>query len=60
MRIAGLVLAVAGWFIPVAALTFTQSLTARFVVAVLGIVVTLVGVLGVLNKNHLKHAIWKV
>lgn len=60
MKILGLVMALAGWFIPVAALTFTQSLAARFVIVVLGIVVILAGILGVLNKSHLKHAIWKL
>ena len=59
MRIAGILLALAGWLIPVVALSVTQSLTVRFVVAVLGISISLVGILVVLNKAHLEHAIWK-
>jgi hypothetical protein len=59
MRIVGVVMALAGWLLPVAGLTFTQSLTARFVLVFLGIAITLVGIIGVLNKAHLKNAIWK-
>ena len=59
MRIVGVLLALAGWLLPVLALSFTQSLTARFGACVLGIIISLVGILGVLNKAHLEHAIWK-
>ena len=59
MRIVGILLALAGWLIPVVALSLTQSLIARFAVAVLGIIISLVGILVVLNKAHLEHAIWK-
>ena len=59
MKLVGILLALAGWLIPVVALTITQSLAARFVLAVLGIIISLVGILAVLNKAHLEHAIWK-
>ena len=59
MRIVGVLLALAGWLIPVVALSITQSLTARFAACVLGIIISLVGILVVLNKAHLEHAIWK-
>ena len=59
MRIVGILLALAGWLIPLVGLTVTQSLTARFVLVVLGIGISLTGILGVLNKAHLKNAIWK-
>ena len=59
MKLVGILLALAGWLIPVVALTITQSLAARFVLAVLGIIISLVGILVVLNKAHLEHAIWK-
>jgi hypothetical protein len=59
MRIVGLLLAVVGWLIPVVGLTLTQSLSARFILVVAGIGISLVGILGVLNKAHLKNAIWK-
>jgi hypothetical protein len=60
MRLVGLLLAVVGWLIPVVGLTLTQSVGARFVFAVVGIGISLIGILGLLNKAHLKNAIWKV
>jgi hypothetical protein len=59
MRIVGVVLALVGWLIPVVGLTITQSTSARFILALLGIAVTLFAIMGVLNKAHLKNAIWK-
>lgn len=60
MKIAGLALVVVGWLLPIVALSYTQSLKARFVIAVIGIAISLFGILGVLNKEHLKRAIWKI
>jgi len=59
MRIVGILLALAGWLFPVAALSMTQSTAARFAAAVLGIIISLVGILGVLNSAHQADAIWK-
>jgi hypothetical protein len=59
MKILGLALAIVGWLIPVLALTFTSSNAARLILGLVGIGVCLVGILGVLNKAHLEHAIWK-
>jgi hypothetical protein len=59
MKLVGILLALVGWMVPVLALTQTQSLSARFIAAVLGIIVSLVGILVVLNGEHLKGAIWK-
>lgn len=59
MRLMGVLLAFAGWLIPIMTLPLTQSLTVRFILAVLGISISLVAVLVVLNKAHLKHAVWK-
>ena len=59
MKLVGILLALVGWIVPVMALTQTQSLAARFIAAVLGIIVSLVGILFVLNGEHLKGAIWK-
>ena len=60
MRIVGLLMAVAGWLISVVGLSLTSSLSGRFILVVLGIAVSLIGILGVLNKAHLKNVIWKV
>jgi hypothetical protein len=59
MKIVGIVMALVGWLIPVVSLPLTQSLSARFVASVLGLIISLVGILGVLNQAHLKDAIWK-
>ncbi|HVO80445.1 MAG TPA: hypothetical protein VMT28_06930 [Terriglobales bacterium] len=59
MKVVGFLLVLIGWLAPVATLTVTQSMTVRLVLAVIGISISLVGILGVLNKAHLKHAIWK-
>ena len=60
MQIVGILLALIGWVIPIVGLTITQSLGARFILAILGISISLTGIMGVLNKAHLKKAIWKV
>jgi hypothetical protein len=59
MKIVGILLALIGWLIPILALSMTQSTGARFIACLVGIAVSLVGILGVLNKAHLEHAIWK-
>jgi hypothetical protein len=59
MRIVGLLLALIGWLTPILALSMTQSNGARLVACLVGIAISLVGILGVLNKAHLDTAIWK-
>ena len=59
MRIVGILLALAGWLLPVVALSMTQSTGARFGACVVGIVISLVGILVVLNGFHQQDAIWK-
>jgi hypothetical protein len=59
MKIVGILMALGGWLAPLVALTQTQSLAVRFIVAVVGIIISLVGIMVVLNGEHLKVAIWK-
>jgi hypothetical protein len=59
MKTVGVLMALVGWIIPVVSLPLTQSLSARFVASILGLIISLVGILGVLNQAHLKEAIWK-
>jgi hypothetical protein len=59
MRIVGILVTLAGWLLPVVALSMTQSMGARFGACVLGIIISLVGILGVLNPAHQADAIWK-
>jgi VIT1/CCC1 family predicted Fe2+/Mn2+ transporter len=58
MRLAGLVLAVLGWFIAVLS-TQVPGVGAQTAVALAGFLIAVVGVVGVLNQHHLKGAIWK-
>jgi len=59
MKIVGILLALAGWLLPVVALSMTQSTGARFGTCVVGIIISLVGILVVLNGFHEQDAIWK-
>ena len=60
MKLVGILMAIAGWVVPVVGLTMTESLGARFVLSGIGLIISLVGILVVLNGAHLKEAIWKV
>lgn len=60
VKLVGLLLVVVGWLLPVLTLVSVQSTGARLFLTLLGIAISLVGILGVLNKIHLKNAIWKV
>ena len=59
MKFMGLLLAIAGWLVALAALFVTQSNGARLGLVSLGIAITIFGILGVLNSAYLKQAIWK-
>ena len=59
MKFIGLLLAVCGWLLPVASLTWTSSLAARFIFALIGIALCLTGILGFLNRAYVEQAIWK-
>jgi hypothetical protein len=59
MRIAGLAINIGGWLIAMSGLFLTQSSGLRIILACVGIGVSLVGILGVLNKFYLARAIWK-
>lgn len=59
MKLIGLLLTFLGWLAPVLALPLTQSTAVRMTMSLVGIAVSLVGILVVLNKAHMKNAIWK-
>jgi hypothetical protein len=59
MILAGIVVTVAGWGLAVASLGITQSTGARLGLVLVGIAISLVGILGVLNQHYLKNAIWR-
>ena len=59
MRLIGWALVLGGWLLAVAGLLITPSVAGRLIFACVGIAVTLVGSLGVLNGYYLERAIWK-
>ena len=59
MIIAGLVVTILGFLLSVASLGMTTSVGGRMVMVLLGLAVSLVGIIGVLNRAFLSKAIWK-
>ena len=59
MKFLGLLVVVVGWLLAVGSVLITSSLTARFIICLVGISLCLVGILKILNGAYLKDAIWK-
>ena len=59
MKLVGVLLALFGWLLPVVALNMTSSTGVRMFLCILGIGITLVAILSVLNTAHQKEAIWR-
>lgn len=59
MKLMGTLLAIAGWLVSMAAILVSQSNGVRLGLVSLGIVISIFGILGVLNPAYLKHAPWK-
>ena len=59
MAIVGLVITLAGFGVAVASLGMMSSTSGRLLMVVVGIIVSLVGIMGVINPAYQKHAIWK-
>jgi hypothetical protein len=58
MRILGLLVCLLGWFIAVLSVKVPGVYT-QLVVAAAGFVVAAIGALAIVNRAHLKDAIWK-
>lgn len=59
MIYAGILVTLAGFAIAVASLGLTSSVNARLLLVLLGLAVSLFGIIGVINKGFLKNAIWR-
>jgi hypothetical protein len=55
----GLVMTLLGFVIAFSGLGITGSVGGRMVLTLLGLAVSLTGIIGVINRAYLKHAIWK-
>jgi hypothetical protein len=59
MRLLGLAFALGGWVIAVAGVNLASANAVRLIAVLVGIGVTLVGVIGILPKASAAGAIWK-
>ena len=59
MAALGLLLCVLGFLLSVASLSITSSGGGRMVIVLIGIAISLVGIIGFLNRAYLKDAIWR-
>ena len=59
MKLAGIVVTFLGFVISVLSLTLSSGVGGRLVITLIGISVSLFGILGLLNRAFLKQAIWK-
>jgi len=59
MALAGVVITFLGFLISVMSLTLTSSVGGRMVIVLIGLAVSLIGIIGVINRAFLKNAIWR-
>lgn len=59
MIYAGILITLLGFIIAVLSVGFTPGVTARLVIVLFGLAVSLFGIMGVINKAYLKNAIWR-
>jgi hypothetical protein len=59
MALAGLGVTLVGWLIAVSSVGMMSSTSGRLVMVLVGIIVSLVGIMGVINPAYQKNAIWK-
>ena len=59
MIIAGVVVTLLGFLVAVASVGVTASVGGRMVMVLIGIAVSLGGIIGVLNRAYLNKAIWR-
>ena len=59
MAIAGLIVTLLGFIIAVASLGMSSSVGGRMVIVLIGLVVSLVGIIGLVNPAFQKKAAWR-
>jgi hypothetical protein len=59
MAIAGLIVTLLGFIIAVASLGMSSSVGGRMVIVLVGLLVSLVGIIGMVNPAFQKKAVWK-
>ncbi len=58
MKLAGVLVALLGFFVSILSLHLSST-AGRLVVVLLGLALSLVGIIGILNRAYLKNPIWK-
>ena len=59
MAIAGLIVTLLGFIVAVASLGMSSSVGGRMVIVLVGLVVSLVGIIGMINPAFQKKAAWR-
>lgn len=59
MIFGGLVMVLFGFGVAVLSVGITASTGGRLILVLIGIAISLVGIMGVLNRAYMKNAIWK-
>jgi hypothetical protein len=59
MALVGLVVTFAGFLVAAASVGITASNSGRLAMVLVGIVVSLIGIMGMINPAYQKNAIWK-
>jgi len=59
MAIAGLIVTLLGFIIAVASLGMSSSVSGRMVIVLVGLAVSLVGIIGLINPAYQKKAAWR-
>ena len=59
MALAGVVITFLGFLISVMSLGMTSSVGGRMVIVLIGLAVSLIGIIGVINRAFLKNAVWR-
>ena len=59
MVYAGILITLLGFAISVLSLGMASSVGARMVIVLIGLVVSLFGIMGVINRAYLNNAIWR-
>jgi hypothetical protein len=59
MALVGLVITLVGFLLAAASVGISSSTSIRLGLVVIGIVISLVGIMGVINPAYQKNAVWK-
>jgi len=59
MALAGIIVTLAGFLVAAGSVGITGAMTARLLIVLVGIAISLGGIIGILNPAYQKDAVWK-